>query len=190
MGRDELVCRRGECRRGECRRGECQTWSSISQRLYIWDYVTDFANFVMPWPDYYTIAPNIRFYVQNGAKGIFEEGAYTSSGSDMQELKSYFMSRLLWDPSVDDRTLIAEFLIGYYGAAAPYVQSYIDLTSESQKAANSPMTIGIPWTSSFLTPSFMMNLVATFQSATRRRCFRMINGHVFASRLCQRSMLK
>ena len=71
------------------------TWSSISQRLYIWDYVTDFANFVMPWPDYYTIAPNIRFYVQNGAKGIFEEGAYTSSGSDMQELKSYFIFFLM-----------------------------------------------------------------------------------------------
>lgn len=30
-------------------------WSQISDRIWIWNYVTDFGNYVMPWPDYYSV---------------------------------------------------------------------------------------------------------------------------------------
>ncbi len=47
-------------------------WNKISDRLYIWDYVVDFHAWLMPWPNYNVLAPNIRFFASHGVKGIFE----------------------------------------------------------------------------------------------------------------------
>ena len=47
----------------------------------------------------YVLGPNIKFFAEHGVKGLFEEGDYCSSGSDMDELKSYVISRMQWDPS-------------------------------------------------------------------------------------------
>ena len=37
------------------------------------------------------------------------------------------ISHLLWNPSLDEKKLIKEFLEGYYGPAAPYLSDYLDL---------------------------------------------------------------
>lgn len=51
-------------------------WSRISQRIWIWTYVTDFANWVQPWPDYYTMGENLKFYLKHGVTGVYQEGQY------------------------------------------------------------------------------------------------------------------
>ena len=48
-----------------------KAWAKISNRTWIWTYVTDFANWVQPWPDYYTMATNIQFYIKNGVTGVY-----------------------------------------------------------------------------------------------------------------------
>ena len=62
-------------------------WNKISDRLYIWDYVVDFHAWLMPWPNYFVLAPNIRFFRDHGVKGIFEEGNYKSYGGDLEAMK-------------------------------------------------------------------------------------------------------
>ena len=47
-------------------------------------------------------------------------------GTDMEELKDWVMSEMMWDPTLDPDVLIAEFLAGYYGKAAPFVRLYMD----------------------------------------------------------------
>ena len=42
-----------------------------------------------------------------------------------RELKDYLASAMMWDPSQDDRQLIAQFLESYYGNAAPFVRLYV-----------------------------------------------------------------
>ncbi len=37
-------------------------WSRICQRLYIWDYTTDFAHYVQPHPNWFVLGPNLRFF--------------------------------------------------------------------------------------------------------------------------------
>jgi hypothetical protein len=61
---------------------------------YIWDYVVDFHAWLMPWPNYFVLAPNIRFFQRHGVKGIFEEGNYKSYGGDLEAMKSYLMTKL------------------------------------------------------------------------------------------------
>ncbi|UCH33819.1 MAG: DUF4838 domain-containing protein, partial [Armatimonadota bacterium] len=102
-------------------------WSKVSQRLYVWDYVTNFANYMWPQPNVYVLGPNVRTFVNHGVRGIFEQGSYTTLGGDMALLKAWVLAKLLWNPERDDRALIREFLNGYYGAAGPHVGKYLDL---------------------------------------------------------------
>jgi hypothetical protein len=90
-------------------------WSRICPHLYVWDYVTDFAHYVQPYPDWFTLGPNIRIFQRYGVKGVFEEGAYAGQGAEMAEMRGWVLAQLLWNPQQDDRALIKEFLRGYYG---------------------------------------------------------------------------
>jgi hypothetical protein len=110
------------------------TWSKICGRLYVWDYVTDFANYVLPHPNWFTLGPNVRLFSDYGVKGVFEEGAYAGPGEEMAELRAWVLAQLLWNPQQNDRALIKEFLRGYYGKrAGDLIERYLDLMHESSK---------------------------------------------------------
>lgn len=123
-------------------------WSKLSKRLYVWDYCTDFAHYLQPHPDAFTLGPTIRFFAENGVKGVFEEGAYQSNGGDMAELKAWLIAQLLWDPKQDPEKLIDEFLRGYYGIAATVVRQYLEVMAEEAKGWN--LSFASPTTASFL----------------------------------------
>jgi hypothetical protein len=106
-------------------------WAKICRRLYIWDYTTDFAHYVQPHPNWFTLGPNLRFFAAHNVRGVFEQGAYQSHGSEMAELRAWVLAQLLWNPKRDDRALIREFLDGYYGAAAPAITRYFDLLHQA-----------------------------------------------------------
>lgn len=112
-------------------------WSRICQRLYVWDYTTNFAHYVQPHPNWYVLGPNLRFFHQHAVRGMFEQGAYQSYGSEFAELRAWVLAQLLWNPYQDDRALIAEFIAGYYGpSAAPYIQAYLDLLHRAAEGFN------------------------------------------------------
>jgi len=107
-------------------------WSRICERLYVWDYTTNFAHFALPHPNWYVLGENIRHFARNGVRGVFEQGAHLSMGAEMAELRAWTLAQLLRDPSLDDGALIREFLDGYYGAdAAPFIRRYMDLLHDA-----------------------------------------------------------
>lgn len=118
-------------------------WSKLTNRLYVWDYCTNFANYLQPHPDYFTLGPTLRWFSQNGVKGVFEEGDYSSNGGDMAELKAWLIGQMLWDPKQDPDKLVDEFLIGYYGpAAAPLIRQYLELMANEAKAVHLSFALG------------------------------------------------
>jgi hypothetical protein len=100
-------------------------WSRIAGRLYIWDYTTDFAHYVQPHPNFGVLAPNVRLFVARNVRGVFEQGAYQSWGSEMAELRAWVLAKLLWNPKLDADRLREEFLAGYYGPAAAPMEAYL-----------------------------------------------------------------
>jgi len=124
---------------------DLQTWSRLSQRIYVWDYTADFSDFgyMTPYPSWSFLAPNIRHLAaaQGAApgsyavRGLFSEGDDTSMYGDLQELRSYIITRVSWDPSPSGpayETLRNEFISGFYGTTAePYVLEYIELLTAS-----------------------------------------------------------
>lgn len=106
---------------------DLRAWSRKSRRLYIWDYTTNFAHYLLPHPNWFQLGENVRFFHQNGVRGLFEQGAYQSHGAEMAELRAWVLAQLLWDPYQDDRKLIDAFCDGYYGpAAGRIVRRYLD----------------------------------------------------------------
>ncbi len=113
---------------------DIREWTAISDRVYIWDYAVNYANYLQPFPNFYQMAENIRFYRRMGIRGVLEEGNFSyGGGASMDGLKVYLIGRLLWDSESDVDALIDEYLSGVFGAGAPYLREYIDLTSAAVK---------------------------------------------------------
>lgn len=124
-------------------------WSDIADRLYVWDYVTDFHAYVQPHPNWFAMGPNLRFFAAHHVKGVFEEGAYQSYGSEMAEMRAWVLAQLMWNPQQDDRALIREFLNGYYGRdAGPIIWQYLELLNDASQGYY--LTCGSPTDAPFL----------------------------------------
>lgn len=106
-------------------------WSKVAPNIYVWDYVTNFRNYFRPHPNLRVLGPNLRFFAENSTRGVFEQGSSCSNSGEMEELRAWLLSRLLWDPYQDDNALTNEFLSGYYGKAAPFIRGYLDLIHDT-----------------------------------------------------------
>ncbi len=146
-------------------REDLENWARISDRLHIWDYVTNFQHYLQPHPNLRVLGPNIRFFVKNHVTGIFEQGAYQSPGAEFGALRAWVMGKLLWNPALDDRALIDEFLAGYYGPAAPALKRHIDLIHDTVAQAGFYMTIGAPANAPYVAPAIMAESAARFGEA-------------------------
>ncbi len=119
---------------------DIRDWQRLTNRLYVWDYTTDFSHYLLPFPNWFVLGPNARFYHQHGVVGLFEQGAYQSFSNEMSEMRAWVLAQLLWNPDQDDRQLIREFLAAYYGApSAKYILDYFDLVSRAAQ----PYYVGI-----------------------------------------------
>lgn len=110
-------------------------WSKISPRLFVWTYVTNFVATTLPHPNWDGLGDDMRFFAAHKVKGIFAQGdQYTGGVGDMTQLRVYLMSKLMWNPALDQDKIIDEFLKGYYGAAGPWLKSYINVIQASFRA--------------------------------------------------------
>ena len=101
-------------------------WSAITDNIFVWDYGINFDNMVAPFPNFHILAENIRLFRKNHASMHFSQIA-GSRGGDFAEMRTWLVSKLMWNPDEDMDTLIHTFLNGYYGAAAPYIYQYIKI---------------------------------------------------------------
>jgi hypothetical protein len=109
-------------------REDIQAWQLVAPVLYVWDYTTNFANYLQPFPNFEVLQANVRFFVRHGVKGLFEQGNYSPGGNgEMAPLRAYVLAKLLWNPDTDVQRHINDFLHGYYGRAAGAIRAYMEL---------------------------------------------------------------
>ncbi len=147
---------------------DLEGWSKIAGRLYVWDYTTDFSHYVQPHPNYGVLAPNIRLFVGRNVRGIFEQGAYQSWGSEMAELRAWVLARLLWNPSLDEKKLRREFLEGYYGPAADDMDDFLDDLEAAVAKAGDPLGCYSPSEAKFLSFETLSRSWKILEAAKRK----------------------
>ncbi len=119
---------------------DVKDWSRIANDIIVWDYVIQFPNLISPFPNLHVLQPNLKFFADNGVTAMFEQGN-RETGGEFAELRTYLISKLLWNPIENADTLMNDFLRGYYGAAAGPIRQYIDEMREASLASEKPLRI-------------------------------------------------
>ncbi|MBP1629417.1 MAG: hypothetical protein H6Q15_310 [Bacteroidetes bacterium] len=104
---------------------DIREWGKITNNIFLWDYEVNFAYSVSPFPNFHTLKPNLKFFMENHAYQHFQQ-ANSENGHEFAELKTYLISKLLWNINIDQDSIINEFLQGYYGKSSTYIKQYID----------------------------------------------------------------
>ena len=146
---------------------ELRDWAKICGNVFLWDYPIQFANLVSPFPNLNTLAPNIRFFVENSVRSLFSQ-CNREIGGEFAELRGYMLAKLMWDPYDDPRAIMEDFVEGYYGAAGPYILRYIDAMHQASHASGAPLGIfhgPMNARSSYLTESLCREYALDFDAA-------------------------
>ena len=107
-------------------REDLKGWQSVCKDVAIWDYITDFAHYLSPYPNSYGFFGNIPFYRDCGVTYLFTQSDSTGGHGDFAELKAWVGAKLMWNPDLPLEALLDEFFAGYYGDAAPFVREYFE----------------------------------------------------------------
>ena len=113
--------------------GDIKTWSEICDRLYIWDYTTNYRCYNCPYPNFQVLQKNMQFFVEHNVVGVYEEGNHQSAECDSEfaQLRGYLLARLLWNPGIDFEAEMDGFLRAYYGGGWQYMREFFDLISKN-----------------------------------------------------------
>ena len=121
-------------------RKNLKDWSRITSNLFVWDYAVQFTNYVSPFPNLSILQSNLQFFRLNKVQGVFSQGSGETQ-AEFSALRGYLLAKLSWDTDADVEKLTHDFLAGYYGEAAPFVQQYISLLDKELKAADQRLNI-------------------------------------------------
>ncbi len=114
---------------------DMKRWGELCDDIAIWNYNTNFSNYLLPCPNLRVIEPNVRYFVAHQAKGIFMQAAGNAQGAELSDLRNYVISNLLWDPTRNGEALIDEFVTLHYSQAAPPIRRFIELVHDTAEAS-------------------------------------------------------
>ncbi len=155
----------GTGKQNESFRNDIEGWSAIAPHLFVWNYVTNFRNYILPHPNLRVLAPNIRFFSKNHVKALFEQGDIFTTVGDFVRLRAWVLAHLMWDPSQDEKALIREFMNGYYQKAAPFLLDYLKLTHDAAEKSNIYLRCYMNSTDSWFPPETLNRATAFFNKA-------------------------
>lgn len=122
-------------------RTDLKAWAGLTPNIFVWDYITQFTNYLAPFPNFHTLQPNIRYMKENGVKGIFAQGSGDTYG-EWAELRSYVEAKLLDNSDADEKTIARDFLTSYYGPkAGGYLADYLNLLQDKMIASHRKLDI-------------------------------------------------
>ena len=135
-----------QCARNKFFRSRLKGWSELTNHLYVWHYFTNFWQYLLPYPNLDELTADIPMYRRSGVVGMFLQGDIgPGCATEFCELKSYLLAKLLWNPMANSGAILREFQEAYYGAAAPSIREYLELTHREVREA--PRGKGKPmWT--------------------------------------------
>ena len=153
-------------------KADIEGWSKIAPRLFIWDYTTNFTHYLLPYPNYYVLAPNVKFYADHKARGIMHQGSHTTRHAQLAPLSMWVLAKAMWEPNLDGRRLVQEFCFGYHGPeAGKCILQYVEMLHNAIVKDRTPIwctqwhTPGTFLSASYLSPDLVARAEQLFQQA-------------------------
>lgn len=149
-------------------RRRVEAWSKICRHLYVWHYIVDFAHYYAPFPNFRAIGEDMRFYKRLGVEGLFAQAmGHSGGGGEFSLLRGYYVTELMKDPQQDPKTVLRDFLTGYYGAAGDAIGRYILLLDDKVSHDDIHMHLYTNPAQGYLTDEVMAQATALFDEAEK-----------------------
>ena len=108
-----------------------EAWRKITDNFYMYDYTTNFNNYLSWYPILPVLKTNVELYADMGVEFYVSEGLMNGY---QNELKIYVLSKLMWNKNRDVNKLISEYNKYTFGETAGKVMDdfvfYSDLHFE------------------------------------------------------------
>lgn len=112
-------------------------WSKVCKKFVVYDYTYNFASQVTSvGPNLDVLWDNMQAFKKCGCIGLLLEGDHMAEAGEFTELRNYLLNRLMWNPDITKEEydkMRAEFMVDFYGEAAPYLSEYIDLLNATSR---------------------------------------------------------
>ncbi|WP_308199424.1 DUF4838 domain-containing protein [Chitinophaga sedimenti] len=135
-------------------REDLKGWSDKTPNIFIWDYTTQFTNYLAPFPDYANLQPNLQYFAKNGVKGVFSQGS-GATHSDMAVFNSFIQAKLLWQQDADYAALSKSFFTDNFGAAGPHIAAYVDALLKGVQSSKTRLDIYGGTNAAYLQPALL-----------------------------------
>jgi hypothetical protein len=175
-----------DVREGVSLQQDMADWSKICRRMHVWDYTTEFRHYLNPLPNFFVLQPNIKFFIENGVTGLFEQGNRESVSGECGELRAYLISKLMWNPDLNVNQAMNEFLCGYYGQAGAPIREYIDILARHVKEHHVHMGIFDNPTQGHIPDHILQKAIALWDKAERLAD----NDEILARVQCSRMQIR
>ena len=99
-------------------------WKKYSNKVYVWDYASNFDDYLSPFPNLFLKQKQLQFYKNIGVSGVF----LNASGYDystFDDVKTYIFSALLINPELDVKELLTQYYEQYYPVTGSKIVSYL-----------------------------------------------------------------
>ena len=146
---------------------DIEGWAAMTDKLFIWDYVTDFAHYITPFPNFYSLQKNIQLFRDSHVVALMSQGAYQGYHADFAELKGWLGAKMMWNPDMDITPYMDDFFStdGYYGAGGPYIRQYFDELHALVKDPSIYVKIWLGPSVKWLTDDFLLHATDLFNQA-------------------------
>lgn len=109
-------------------------WKNVTDKVYVWDYIQNFDDYLTPFPVLERTAERLRFYRDRGVGGVFLNG----SGYDyvpFDDMRTWVLASLLRDPDQPVEGLMRRFFAENYPKSGGLLADFC-AASERRAAAS------------------------------------------------------
>ncbi len=118
-----------DCKQNALFMQDLDGWSKICDRIYVWDYGTNYGETFNFFPNFHVLQKNMQTFYEHHVLGVYGEGNYYPEHCEGEfcDLRGYLQCRLTADPYLDYDAEINGFLRAYYGDGWEAIRQFIDL---------------------------------------------------------------
>lgn len=112
--------------------GNAARLSNSTHGPYIWDYLANFADYVIPFPNHRIFSQTVRYYKSCGVKGVNSQNQFASIIGDMAQMNLWIYAKLLWNPDLNIDELTRKYVNATYGKGARFILEYLNILEHSR----------------------------------------------------------
>ena len=104
-----------------------KSWLKLCKKVMLWEYSVNYHDTFWYFPALKMTQESIQTLAKADCEYYFALFNYQDVNEWQSLMKGYVASKQIWDPTLDYKPLLQEFLDGYYGAGSPFVGQMIEL---------------------------------------------------------------